>query len=609
MMSRRSPIPDRDFFRHSPGRCRPGSALPAPYRGTTFRFRPLLEVLENRALLSTALAGSGLAGDRIKDRIHVDLGVHRLVDDDNTGHSILQGSQSWSLPSPGGGKLTDLNRDAIPDLIVAGGGSNNVLIYRGLGSGQFGPPIGGASGFPADTDAAGITAADLTGDRLPDLVIANKGSNDVQILLNQSQGDNLFFTTGQRLLAGSGPVSTVVDDFNGDGMPDILVNHSGLNQVTVFLGVGGGVFDDQHPAVFSLDSRPGSMSADQLSGPPDLAALDPGADRLTLISDFSRPDPMTSIYSAGGLDQVTVFVFLREGTLALFDGAPEGLSLMSAETGLLDPTALAFSALTGGHVQFYAAPAGGELAKLVALGLGIDTGLPLITAESANTMAQLVPLHESSLALVATVLAFATEAHRYELIVDPAQTDVTTGAAFLPGESVSVGQDLSQWARDNGAVRASGEETGDSTDAAANPGESSAMTWERFVIGLDEALEGFRREYQGPISGDHDQSRRDDQEVSQPQAGSSSPDEPTSWRSALEPFPGDVGREGNGSETPTREGGAIKATEASLPLVTAAMITGWSFIVRSSVPQSHFSAESPKKRLPPLWSLGKEMRN
>ena len=54
-----------------------------------------------------------------------------------------------------------------------------------------------------------------------------------------------------------------------------------------------------------------------------------------------------------------------DGVLALFEGGPDGLSLTSAATepDLPDPTALAFSALTGGQVQFYAATAGREAGR------------------------------------------------------------------------------------------------------------------------------------------------------------------------------------------------------------------------------------------------------
>ena len=49
------------------------------------------------------------------------------------------GDRSTGLLSPGAVKLADLNGDGIPDLIVANSGSNNVLVYPGLGNGQFGP--------------------------------------------------------------------------------------------------------------------------------------------------------------------------------------------------------------------------------------------------------------------------------------------------------------------------------------------------------------------------------------------------------------------------------------------------------------------------------------
>jgi len=226
---------------------------------------------------------------------------------------------------------------------------------------------------------------------------------------------------------------------------------------------------------------------------------------------------------------------------------------------------LAFSALTGGQGQSHAAPAGGRSAGLVALGLGVDTALPLSTPESSNTTARLVPLHESSLALVATVLAFTNEAHGNELMVELGQTDVRTGANFLPGEPVSLGQHQSQRVREEGAERASREQTGDSTGAVANPVRSSTMTWKRFVIGLDEALDSFRREHQGRISVRHDQSPGNDQGVPRPQAGSFCRDEPTSGRSGPELSAGDLGHESNGSETPTGEADDIDQTDASLP--------------------------------------------
>ena len=51
--------------------------------------------------------------------------------------------------APGAVLLADLNGDGIPDLIVANSGGNNVLVYPGLGNGQFGPPIDGTRASPS----------------------------------------------------------------------------------------------------------------------------------------------------------------------------------------------------------------------------------------------------------------------------------------------------------------------------------------------------------------------------------------------------------------------------------------------------------------------------
>ena len=67
------------------------------------------------------------------------------------------------------------------DAVVANSGSNNVLVYPGVGNGQF----GALRSFFAGTNPASTTILDLTGDGIPDLVVPNQGSNDVSILFGQ----------------------------------------------------------------------------------------------------------------------------------------------------------------------------------------------------------------------------------------------------------------------------------------------------------------------------------------------------------------------------------------------------------------------------------------
>ena len=161
-----------------------------------------------------------LTGNGSKDIIYADQGLDRVVVDYGAGNSTVLANQSTGLLDPGAVALADLNGDGIPDLIVANSGSNNVLIYPGLGNGQFGPAINDGNGYFVGTNPVGITVANLTG-ALPDLVVADKGSNQVSILLNQSQkGGAISFSAGPRLNSGgSGPVSTVVGNFTGGAYP------------------------------------------------------------------------------------------------------------------------------------------------------------------------------------------------------------------------------------------------------------------------------------------------------------------------------------------------------------------------------------------------------
>ena len=352
-------------------------------------FRPLLDIGR-----SIALAVADLTGHGTKDLIYANQGLDRVIVDYGGGQKVVLGDRSKGLLAPGAVTVADLNGDKIPDLIVANSGNNDVLIYPGLGNGQFGPALNGGHGLFTGTDPVGITVVgvtdpDLNGDGRPDLVIANKGSNDVSILLSQKQGNSLTFIPGPRLKAGSGPVSTVVKDINGDGIPDVLVSNSRSNNVILLPGVGGGFFNDQNPRVFPVGNSPGPIFFVNFDGSPGLLTVNSGSNDLTLYSDFTGASPVRSTISSGGLDPVAAFVFRSsdgfdnvivadngDGHLALLKGGAEGLILSDIleRPELPNPTALALSLFTGEQVEFYAATEGKEAAFLVQIDLSIAPG-------------------------------------------------------------------------------------------------------------------------------------------------------------------------------------------------------------------------------------------
>jgi hypothetical protein len=128
--------------------------------------------------------------------------------------------------------VADVNGDGIPDLAVANGAGfiGTVGVLLGKGDGTFQQAVTyGSGGY----EPASIVIADVNGDGKPDLLVANcdaSGSSScvdlsvdgsVGVLLGN--GDGTFQTVVAYDSGGSGASSVAVADVNGDGRPDLLV--------------------------------------------------------------------------------------------------------------------------------------------------------------------------------------------------------------------------------------------------------------------------------------------------------------------------------------------------------------------------------------------------
>ena len=74
----------------------------------------------------------------------------------------------------------------------------------------------------------------MNGDGKLDIVVANQGSNNVGLLLNNGNGT---FATQLTYSVGSQPYSVAVADINGDNMLDIIVANYGSNTVGILLAL------------------------------------------------------------------------------------------------------------------------------------------------------------------------------------------------------------------------------------------------------------------------------------------------------------------------------------------------------------------------------------
>ncbi len=226
------------------------------------------------------------------------------------------GTPSAGLQSPGAVVSADLSGDGIPDLIVANSGGNDVLVYPGLGNGAYGAP----EVFPVGTDPVAIAVGDLTGDGIPDLAVVDQGSNDVSILLGSGEGSSWTLTPGPRLQAGSGPDAITIADVSGNGIADLLVSDGASGQVRLIPGVGGGYFNDANPTVFNVGNDPGPLFVGSFTGSSqslDLITLNAGSNTLTLIRGINLGNDQEETIASGGQFPSSAVMGNFDGTLGL----------------------------------------------------------------------------------------------------------------------------------------------------------------------------------------------------------------------------------------------------------------------------------------------------
>ncbi|MEZ5989168.1 MAG: VCBS repeat-containing protein [Planctomycetota bacterium] len=137
----------------------------------------------------------------------------------------------------------DFDRDGKVDVVVGVKGGLRFLLNRSApGALAFDPqpplaqpPLAVASG------GIEVVAADIDGDGVKDLVIADYGGNKVSFLKGSGNGFS-FSKAHADLPVGGGPLSLVVDDFDGDGLLDLAVSRYNQATVSVFKGKGDGSF-------------------------------------------------------------------------------------------------------------------------------------------------------------------------------------------------------------------------------------------------------------------------------------------------------------------------------------------------------------------------------
>ncbi len=136
-------------------------------------------------------------------------------------------------------QAADLDGDGDLDLAVANGGSNDVSVMINNGDGTYHATVPYAVG----THPWSVCAADLNGDSHKDLAVANHYSQSLSVLFNNGDGT---FQPEVSYAVGSGPLSVIAANLDTDEFVDLAVTNYDSHDVSVLINSGDGSFQ---PAV------------------------------------------------------------------------------------------------------------------------------------------------------------------------------------------------------------------------------------------------------------------------------------------------------------------------------------------------------------------------
>ncbi len=272
---------------------------------------------------------------------------------DNAGQIPLDPS---SLEWPGFLIVRDFDEDGLLDVATAVNSSDRVQIMRNPGSLSFSEPVVQAQ-IPVGRGPIGLDAGDIDNDGHQDVVVANSGADNIQVLLGH--GDASFSARGA-VPSPYLPLVVLLGDWDGDGNLDVAVTTRALDgtdtHLLLFRGDGTGDLSLVAQQPLPRFSPVLHMADFDEDGLPDIVGSQPDVDADELLVLINRGDftfdvrPLKVGFQMGTLEVTDANLDGHQDILALLSHGQLVIALGDGSGGfpvLLPPNGEQFPAPRG----------------------------------------------------------------------------------------------------------------------------------------------------------------------------------------------------------------------------------------------------------------------